>query len=110
MARAATKFGPVHSVPSYTVKVQGEHGCACFGSSEYVDTQVAAYLSSRPNGCVQVWYSEHCAACSGSGRAGKNRRTLSWKPCPVCKGKPDTYPDLLLRTVLGPEATPTRSL
>ena len=28
----------------------------------------------------------------------KNRRTLAWMPCPVCKGAAETTPDTLLVT------------
>ena len=87
---ARVKFGPQSVVPSYTVKVQGEHGCAVMGREDMVPGQVACYLESRPTGVVDVFYSEHCAVCSGSGRIAGKRR-MSWHQCKVCNGEPDLF-------------------
>lgn len=89
MARAPT-FGPRFVVPSYLVKVRGEHGCMMTGNPASAAAQVACYLESRPGGACDVTYSEHCAYCGGNGRIAGKRR-LSWQPCKRCKGEPDLF-------------------
>lgn len=93
----AVKFGPVFARASYTVKVRGEHGCAVYGNSD-VSAQVECYLSTRPHGVVDVFYSESCGHCSGSGRVCTNRRMMRWAPCPACKGNPEIQADTLIAT------------
>lgn len=95
----AIKFGPVHARVTYTVKVRGEHGCSCLSSADLIDGQAECYLSSRPAGVVEVFYSEQCACCAGSGRVRGNRRVLQWKPCPACGGKGELHADELIRTI-----------
>ncbi len=92
----STKHGPVHVTPSYTVRVRGEHGCSVLSRPELVRDQVECYLNSRPHGIVDVYYSEHCARCSGSGRVLKSRSTLSWGVCPACKGEPNRVLNILI--------------
>jgi DnaJ-class molecular chaperone len=92
------KAGPAHSIASFTVKVRGEHGCTVCSTADGAAGQAACYLSSRPAGQVDVFYSEQCGRCRGSGRVSKNRRTLAWMPCPVCAGAAETTPDTLLVT------------
>ena len=81
----ATKHGPVYARPAYTVRVRGEHGCSVISSAASIPAQIEAYLSSRPDGIVDVYYSEYCAKCSGSGRV-RGRRIMQWLPCPACGG------------------------
>lgn len=90
--------GPVHAVPTYTVKVRGEYGCAMLSRADMVPEQVRCYLSSRPNGSVEIWYSEHCGRCGGSGKLRKKRSRVMFatRPCPACGGNPEIYPDTLL--------------
>lgn len=95
----SVKFGPVHATPAYTVRVRGEHGASVYSRGDLVDGQIECYLSSRPKGVCDVFYSEHCAHCSGSGRVRGNRRMLQWKPCPTCKGNPEIHTDELVRSV-----------
>jgi hypothetical protein len=90
------KYGPRYATPSYTVKPRGEHGCTVTGAIEHVLSQVACYLESRPDGIIDVFYSEHCAKCGGSGRYCANRRTLNWKPCKVCNGQPELRSETLI--------------
>jgi len=92
------KFGPACSIASFTVKVRGELGCAVYGTLDGAEVQAACYLESRPDGVVDVFYSEQCGRCRGAGRISKNRRTLAWKPCPHCKGAGETTSDTLLAT------------
>ncbi len=83
-------YGPRYVVPSYLVKVRGEHGCMSTGNPVSVAVQVDCYLSSRPGGACDVTYSEHCAYCNGNGRVAGKRR-MSWQPCKRCKGRPDLH-------------------
>jgi DnaJ-class molecular chaperone len=92
------KAGPAHSIASFTVKVRGEIGCTVCSTADGAESQAACYLSTRPLGQVDVFYSEQCARCRGAGRVSKNRRTLAWMTCPVCKGAAETTPDTLLVT------------
>jgi hypothetical protein len=92
-------FGPAFSVANYTIKVRGEHGCTVTGTYAVALSQAHCYLDSRPAGTVDILYSEVCGHCRGSGRICKSKRTLTWKPCPVCNGNPETCPDTLLATV-----------
>lgn len=82
--------GPRYAAPSYTIRVRGEHGCSVYGDPIGTVAQIACYLESRPNGVVDVTYSEHCAHCRGNGRVPGKRR-MSWLPCKVCAGEPDLF-------------------
>lgn len=104
------KFGPVFAVPTYTILVRGEHGCSMMGNPSFVDNQIDCYLSSRPQGVVDVMYSEFCGHCGGQGmvaggrpgrmlRGGK-RASRTPRQCPVCKGQPEVFPSTLIRTAV----------
>lgn len=95
----AVKFGPVFAWGNYTVKVRGESGCSVVSTLAMAEEQAACYLSSRPAGVVDVFYSEQCRCCSGAGRVVKSRKLLAWKPCPACNGAPELYADELVRTI-----------
>ena len=86
-------------MPGYTVTVQGEHGCTVTRDLEGANAQAACYLASRPAGVVHITYSEACGHCRGAGRVWKKRKLLSWKPCPVCGGAPETHPEEHIATV-----------
>jgi hypothetical protein len=90
-----SKFGPTYSIATFTARVRGEHGLSCHGTLESAESQADCYLSSRPDGVVDVVYSEQCGRCRGAGRVSKNRRMM---PCPVCKGVSETTTDTLLFT------------
>ncbi len=99
MATKSPKFGPMFASVSYVVKVRGESGCSIVSSMDLAEDQAACYLSSRPSGVVDVFYSELCRCCAGSGRVRKSRRMLSWRECPACSGKAELFPDTLIRTI-----------
>lgn len=94
------KFGPRFVIPTYTVKVVGEHGCMMTGSPETAANQVACYLESRPAGAVDVFYSEDCGHCRGHGRIAGKRR-MSFTVCKVCKGEPTVLPETRIETHYG---------
>jgi hypothetical protein len=89
-------FGPRFASPAFIVKVRGEHGCMVTGNLASIPGQAECYLSGRPDGVVDVFYSEHCAQCGGSGRYCASRRTMAWKPCRVCNGQPDFVEETFL--------------
>lgn len=99
------KFGPRFAIPSFMAKVRGEHGCSCMSTMTSALAQANCYLSSRPQGVVDIEYSEQCGHCRGSGRVPGKRR-LSWHPCKVCKGQPELTPDMRVATVSGKEWSP----
>lgn len=94
----AVKYGPRFASATYTVKVRGEYGCASMRDPSSIQLQAECYLSSRPDGVVDVTYSEHCAACGGSGCYLHNRRTLAWKLCKTCNGTPEFVSDEFVAT------------
>jgi hypothetical protein len=102
MASKLEKFGPVHAVTTYTIRVRGEHGCAMTQHANMIEGQADCYLSSRPGGVVDVFYGESCACCGGRGDVPKKGRVLfARRPCPRCAGTGGNVADVLIYSIVG---------
>ncbi len=98
------KYGPVHAVATYTIRVRGESGCSMTNHVELIAGQADCYLSSRPGGAVDLFYCECCAACGGTGEVRKRGRVLfARKPCRRCAGTGGNVTDVLLQTYTHPQ-------
>jgi hypothetical protein len=100
MASKAIKFGPVHAISTYAIRIRGEHGCTMTNRRDMVAGQVDCYLASQPGRVVDVFYGECCALCGGQGKISKRSRRVMFahKPCPRCAGTGGVVADVLLET------------